>query len=192
MFRELLQFWNLLSTWLFLLTNMINLITTADSISRILLTIKLHTHVIFMNDNLHDYFSFDMYFVSNYINNQLIYYFITDVISAADQAEFQQFMKDCKNFLQLLEWDNASNDEASEEIFIILINKNNDSDCFVLSSDYRNIKINLSDIFKLTYNSTIIQYNNWLADLKIDFDENSARFSTSCQKIILILITLNK
>ena len=82
---------------------MINLITTADSISRILLTIKLHTHVIFMNDNLHDYFSFDMYFVSNYINNQLIYYFITDVISAADQAEFQQLMKDHKNFLQLLE-----------------------------------------------------------------------------------------
>ena len=72
------------------------------------------------------------------------------------------------------------------------MNKNNDFNCSVFSSDYRNIKINSSDILKLAYNSTVIQYNNWLADLRIDFDKDSARFSTSCQKIILISITLNK
>ena len=72
------------------------------------------------------------------------------------------------------------------------MNKNSNSDCSVSLSDYRDIKINLSDIFKLAYNSMIAQYNNWLADLRIDFDRDSARFSTSCQKIILTLITLDK
>ena len=71
----------------------------ADKNSRASSTTKLHVCVTFMKDNLCDYSSFDMYFVSNYTNNQLIYYFITDAISAADQAEFQQLMKDCKNFL---------------------------------------------------------------------------------------------
>ena len=55
------------------------------------------------NDNSHDYSLFNMCLVSNYMNNQLIYYFITDAIFAADQAEFQQFMKNHKNSLQLLE-----------------------------------------------------------------------------------------
>ena len=66
-------------------------------------TTKLHAHVTPTNDNLCGYPPFDMYLVSNYTNNQLIYYFITDAISAADQAEFQQLMKNCKNSLQLLE-----------------------------------------------------------------------------------------
>ena len=70
--------------------------------SRASLITRSHAHVTSMNDNLCDYYSFNMCLVSNYTNNQLIYYFITDVISAADQAEFQQLMKDCKNFLQLL------------------------------------------------------------------------------------------
>ena len=42
-----------------------------------------------INDNSHDYFSFDMYLVLNYTNNQLIYYYISDTISAAEQACFQ-------------------------------------------------------------------------------------------------------
>ena len=126
------------------------------------------------------------------MNNQLIYYFITDAISVADQAEFQQLMKDHKNFLQLLEWDDAFDDEVLKEISIIFMNKNSDFDCSVFLSDYRDIKINLSDILKLTYNSMIAQFNNWLANLKTGFDEDSARFSTSCQKIILTLITLDE
>ena len=75
----------------------------ADKDSRAFFTTKVHTHVISINDNSHDYSSFDMHLVSSYMNNQLIYYFIISTISAADQAEFQQLMKDHKNFLQLLE-----------------------------------------------------------------------------------------
>ena len=59
-------------------------------------------------------------------------------------------------------------------------------------SDYKSIKINLLNILKLAYNNMIAQYNNWLADLKIDFDKDSVKFFTSCQKIILILIIFNK
>ena len=72
------------------------------------------------------------------------------------------------------------------------MNINSNSDCSALLSDYKNIKINLSDISKLVYNSTVTQYNNWLANLKIDFDKDSARFSTSCVKIILISIILDE
>ena len=71
----------------------------ADKDSRASSTTKLHVCVTLTNNNSCDYFSFDMYFMSNYMNNQLIYYFIISAISAADQAEFQQLMKDCKNFL---------------------------------------------------------------------------------------------
>ena len=52
--------------------------------SRASSTIKSHAHVISINDNLYDYSLFDMYLVSSYTNNQLIYYFIINVISAAD------------------------------------------------------------------------------------------------------------
>ena len=41
------------------------------------------------DDNLCDYFSFNMHLVSNYINNQFIYYYIFSIISAAEQACFQ-------------------------------------------------------------------------------------------------------
>ena len=61
----------------------------------------------------------------------------------------------------------------------ITVNENSNSDCSTVLSDYREIKINSSDILKLAYNSTVAQYNNWLADLKTEFDEDSARFSTS-------------
>ena len=66
-------------------------------------TTRSHVHVTSTNNNLHDYSSFDMHLMFNYMNNQLIYYFITDTILTADQAEFQQLMKKHKNFLQLLE-----------------------------------------------------------------------------------------
>ena len=68
---------------------MMNSTITADSISRALFTTRLHICVTSTNDNSHNYSLFDMHLVSNYMNNQLIYYFITDTISAADQAEFQ-------------------------------------------------------------------------------------------------------
>ncbi len=78
---------------------MMNSTTTADSVSRAPLITRLHTHVISTNDNPRDYSLFDMRLVPSYTNNQLIYYFITDAILTADQAEFQWLMKDHKNFL---------------------------------------------------------------------------------------------
>ena len=85
------------------------------------------------------------------------------------------------------------NDESSisEESAIPAI-ENSNFNCSASLPDYKSIKINISDISKLTYNSTITQYNNWLADVKTDFDRDSARFSISHQKIILILIILDK
>ncbi len=101
-------------------------------------------------------------------------------------------MKKHKNFLQLLEWNDTSNNENFREIFIISVNEDSDSDCSVLSAYYKNIKINSLNILKLTYNSMIAQFNNWLVNLKTDFDEDPARFSTSHQKIILISIMLDE
>ena len=57
--------------------------------SRAFSTIRLHVCMTSTNNNLCDYSSFNMHLVSNYINNQLIYYFIISAILAADQAEFQ-------------------------------------------------------------------------------------------------------
>ena len=80
---------------------MMNLTTTADSVSRASLTTRLHAHVISMNDNLCDYSSFNMCLVSNYMNNQLIYYFIISTIFTADQVKFQQLMK-CKDISYII------------------------------------------------------------------------------------------
>ena len=75
---------------------------------------------------------------------------------------------------------------------VISVIENSNSDCSVLLSNYKSIKINVLNISKLTYNSMIAQYNNWLTNVKTDFDRDLARFSISHQKIILISITLNK
>ena len=86
----------------------------------------------------------------------------------------------------------SDNESSTFKEFITSVIENSDSDCSALLSDYKSIKINTSDISKLAYNSTITQYNNWLTDVKTDFDEDSARFSISHQKIILISIILDK
>ena len=193
------NFWNLLSTWLFLLINMMT--TAGNSSSNVInadnndnMSIaNSNAHVNSINNNSHDYFSFNMHLVSNYTNNQLIYYYISDVISAAEQAHFQQLMKQHKTFLEMLEWNSTSDNEShTSEEFITSAIENSNSDCSALLSDYKSIKINVSNISKLTYNSMIIQYNNWLADVKTDFDEDSVRFSISCQKIILISIIFDE
>ncbi len=188
--------------WLFLLINMMatagngsgNAASNAgngDNMS----TANPNTRVNSINNNPRGYFSFDMHLMLNYTNNQLIYYYIFDAISAAEQACFQQLMKQHKTSLEMLEWNdmfNNNNKSSISEEFIISVIENSDSDCSASLSDYKNIKINTSDILKLIYNSMIIQYNNWLADIKTDFDEDSARFSISHQKIILISIILDE
>ena len=80
--------------WLFLLTNTM---TTAENNSSNAInagnddnvpTANLNTHVDPINNNLRGYFSFDMRLVLNYMNNQLIYYYIFSAILAAEQAHF--------------------------------------------------------------------------------------------------------
>ena len=66
-------------------------------------TTNLNACVNSMNDNSRDYSLFDMCLMLNYTNNQLIYYYISEAISAAEQACFQQLMKQHKIFLTLLE-----------------------------------------------------------------------------------------
>src|SRR5205809_5920459 len=88
--------------------------------------------------------------------------------------------------------DNNNDKSSIFKEFIISVIENSDSDCSAFLSDYKSIKINTSDISKLMYNSMIVQYNNWLADVKTDFDEDSARFFISHQKIILISIILDE
>ena len=144
--------------WLFLLTNMMNRTTTAGSTSnasRASFTTRPHARVASTNNNPRGYPPFDMHLVPSYMNNQLIYYFITSAISAEDQSEFQWLMKDHRNFLQLLEWNDASDNETSEEISIIFVNKDSNSNCPVLPADYKSIKINSLNILKLVYNSMI-------------------------------------
>ena len=58
--------------------------------------------------------------------------------------------------------DTHSSDEENHVVFKeeTLILMNNDSDCSSLIQDHKDIKINVSDISKLMYNSMIAQYNN--------------------------------
>ena len=51
-------------------------------------TTNLNTCVNSTDDNSHDYLSFNMHLVSNYTNNQLIYYYIFSIIFTAEQACF--------------------------------------------------------------------------------------------------------
>ena len=158
--------WNLLSTWLFLL---INTITTAENSSNNIInvnnsnnmfTANSNTHMNFINNNSCDYLSFNMCLVSNYMNNQLTYYYIFSTILAAEQAHFQQLMKQHKTSLEMLEWNDISDNDNNKshifEEFVIFMIENNNSDCLAFLSDYKSIKINTSDISKLTYNSMII------------------------------------
>ncbi len=70
-----------------------------------------HTCVAPTLENPHGYPLFNIYLVSNYMNNQLTYYYTSGVIFATDQAQFQQFMKQYKISLDLLDWDGAFPDE---------------------------------------------------------------------------------
>ena len=79
--------------WLFLLINMMatagngsgNAASNADNNDNMSIA-NLNTRVNSIDDNLCDYLSFDMHLVSNYMNTQLIYYYVFNVISAAEQA----------------------------------------------------------------------------------------------------------
>ena len=66
-------------------------------------TTNLNARVEPTDNNPRGYSSFDMSLVLSYMNSQLIYYFTSDAIPAAEQAQFQQLMKQHKTSLELLE-----------------------------------------------------------------------------------------
>src|SRR5436190_18947749 len=108
-------------------------------------------------------------------------------------------MKQQKTSLNLIGWDGESDDgnnrnseRNNDTLTADNSNPSSNSDCPVPLPNFKGIKISPLDIPKLQYNSTVAQYNNWLVDLKTAFDRDSAKFPTSCQKIILALITLDK
>jgi hypothetical protein len=155
-----------------------------------------HTCIAPTPENPHGYSPFNMCLVPNYMNNQITYYYTSGAIPAAEQAWFQQLMKQHKTSLDLIGWDGASDEDGrlreNPEDSETPENENSDSDCPAPLPGYKGIRINPSDIPKLAYNSTVAQYNNWLADLKTGFDGDPARFPTSRQKVILASITLDE
>ena len=56
-------------------------------------TTNPHAHVTSTAENSHGYPPFEMSLVLNYMNNQIIYYYMTGAISAAEQKCFHQLMK---------------------------------------------------------------------------------------------------
>src|SRR5438045_5672060 len=141
-----------------------------------------HTHVPPTLENPCGYTPFDMHLVPNYTNNQITYYYTTGVIPAADQARFHQLMKQRKTSLNLIGWDgksdsrNDGNDRRNNDALTAdNSDLSSDSDCPVLLPNSKGIKISLSDIPKLQYNSTVAQYHNWLVDLKTAFDGDPAK-----------------
>src|SRR5436190_993643 len=77
------------------------------------LTANPHARVTSMPDNSHDYPPFDMERVPNYMNNQIIYYYMTGIIPAAELTRFHQLIKQQKVSLDLIGW-NSTSDRASE------------------------------------------------------------------------------
>ena len=65
-------------------------------------TANPNTRVDVTNNNPRGYSSFNMCLVLNYTNNQLIYYYIFSAILTAEQACFQQLMKQHKTSLELI------------------------------------------------------------------------------------------
>ena len=72
--------------------NSSNNVINADNSNNVS-TANSNACVNFTDNNSCDYLSFDMHLVLNYMNNQLIYYYIFSAIFAAEQAHFQQLMK---------------------------------------------------------------------------------------------------
>ena len=147
-------------------------------------TANPHARVAPTPDNPRGYPSFNMERVLNYINNQIIYYYMIDAISVAELTRFHQLMKQRKVSLNLIGWDSMSNhvserEDTSENTIFPHNYDNNNSNYPASLPGTVGIKISPSVIIQLKYNSTVAQYSNWLADLKITFNEDLAKFSTS-------------
>jgi hypothetical protein len=86
-----------------------------------------------------------MRLVPNYTNNQITYYYTTGAIPAAEQARFQQLMKQRRTSLDLLGWDGASDEDErareNPEGSRTAVNESSDSDCPAALPGYRGISM---------------------------------------------------
>ena len=55
---------------------------------------------------------------------------------------------------------------------------------------YKGIKFNVANLTKLSYDSDLAKYNDWLIDLKVAFKRDPTKFPNSSQKIIQASMTL--
>src|SRR5438034_10069643 len=69
-------------------------------------------------DNPRDYPPFDMRSLLNYMNNQIIYYFISGTIPAVKQARFQQLLKQHKISLELLKCDDTHSSDEEDHVVL--------------------------------------------------------------------------
>ena len=59
-----------------------------------------------------------------------------------------------------------------------------DSNCPKAPLGHKGIKFNIVNLTKLSYDSDLAKYNDWLIDLKAAFKRDSTKFPNSSQKII--------
>jgi hypothetical protein len=99
-----------------------------------------------------------------------------------------------KKALQIAIWSGASDGEHrnNDADTVDTEPDSDDSACPVPALGRRGIKFTPSDITKLYYNSTVVQYKNWVFDLKRVFRGDPAKFPTSSKKIILASMTLDE
>ena len=73
-----------------------------SEVSEISVIINLNTCVTFITENSSDYLLFDLYLISIYMNNQLCYYHMIDVMLDVNKAAVKNQLKDHKASLKLI------------------------------------------------------------------------------------------
>ena len=73
-----------------------------SEISEISVVVNLNTHVAFIIKNSSGYLSFDLCFISIYMNNQLHYYHMISVMLDTDKAAIKNQLKNHKTLLKLI------------------------------------------------------------------------------------------
>ncbi len=88
----------------------------------------------------------------------------------------------------------SSTSQVSVASHILTFDHDSETDfnCPEPISDHKGIKFNLSDIMKLWYDSNVVQFSNWLEDLKAAFYDDFAKYSMSHHKIIFVIMIIDK
>ena len=154
--------------------------------------------------NPRGYPPFDLRHVSTYSNRQLRYYHAYRVLLSVNQAKMQAKMNKRKANIEIVGQDKDTRENTPNAITIALsivplpltrtfsLNKDSksNSDCPKAPLGYKGIKFNVVNLTKLSYDSDLAKYNDWLIDLKVAFKGDPTKFPNSGQKIIQASMTL--